>query len=301
MQLPADLRKWLEAQVERGCHPEDMINALVGAGYALDMAKASVAQILREPRKGSAWIDSTQDIVGSSQANVEMAGAHGHAQRKVPQPLSLPLANGEHVIQATDRKVRVAASLARPSILVFDGLLSDDECDALIETARPNLKRSHTINRASGSTELNVARTSSGTYFHHNDSPLLARINHRIADVTRWPLENGEPLQILHYPAGAQYEPHYDYFDPADPGTPKLTSHGGHRVATLIIYLNDPLGGGATVFPDIGLEVAAIRGNAVFFTYSQPTPASLTLHGGSVVTAGEKWIATRWMRERPYL
>ncbi len=52
------------------------------------------------------------------------------------------------------------------------------------------------------------------------------------------------------------------------------------------------------MFPDIGLEVAAIRGNAVFFAYERPTPASRTLHGGTPVAAGEKWIATRWMREK---
>ena len=71
-------------------------------------------------------------------------------------------------------------------------------------------------------------------------------------------------------------------------------------MATLIIYLNDPDAGGATIFPDIGLEIAAVRGNAVFFSYERAHPGTGTLHGGTPVTRGEKWIATRWMRERPY-
>ncbi len=54
------------------------------------------------------------------------------------------------------------------------------------------------------------------------------------------------------------------------------------------------------MFPDVGLEVAAIRGNAVFFAYDRPQPVSRTLHGGTPVTAGEKWICTRWMREHVY-
>jgi prolyl 4-hydroxylase len=111
---------------------------------------------------------------------------------------------------------------------------------------------------------------------------------------------NGEPLQILHYGVGAEYQPHYDYFSPEDPGTAALLQHGGQRVATLITYLNTPDAGGATVFPDIGLEVAPLRGHAVFFSYDRPQPASRTLHGGTPVTAGEKWIATRWMREGVY-
>ena len=118
--------------------------------------------------------------------------------------------------------------------------------------------------------------------------------------MTRWPLANGEPLQILHYGVGAEYQPHYDYFAPEDQGTPTLLTHGGQRVATVIIYLNTPDAGGATVFPDVGLEVAPIRGNAVFFSYDRPAPVSRTLHGGTPVVAGEKWIATRWMREHVY-
>jgi prolyl 4-hydroxylase len=128
----------------------------------------------------------------------------------------------------------------------------------------------------------------------------LLRINRRIAALTAWPMEYGEPLQILHYGIGAEYQPHYDYFDPSDPGTSKLTAQGGQRVATLIIYLNDPQRGGATLFPDLGIEIAAVKGNAVFFSYERPHPDTRTLHAGTPVLEGEKWIATRWLRERAY-
>ena len=79
------------------------------------------------------------------------------------------------------------------------------------------------------------------------------------------------------------YEPHYDYFDVTDPGTAKLVATGGQRVATLITYLNTPDAGGATIFPDLGLEVAPIKGNAVFFSYDRPVADTLTLHGGTPV------------------
>jgi prolyl 4-hydroxylase len=76
-----------------------------------------------------------------------------------------------------------------------------------------------------------------------------------------------------------------------------LLKRGGQRVATLIIYLHEPEGGGATVFPDIDLSIAPKRGNAVFFSYAAPDPVTLSLHGGEPVTAGEKWIATKWLRQ----
>ena len=67
------------------------------------------------------------------------------------------------------------------------------------------------------------------------------------------------------------------------------------------MYLSEPERGGGTVFPDIGLQVAPKRGNAVFFSYPSAHPSTLTLHGGAPVQAGEKWIATKWLREREFI
>jgi prolyl 4-hydroxylase len=34
----------------------------------------------------------------------------------------------------------------------------------------------------------------------------------------------------------------------------------------------------------------------VFFAYDRPHPMTRTLHGGAPVGAGEKWVATKWLR-----
>jgi prolyl 4-hydroxylase len=52
------------------------------------------------------------------------------------------------------------------------------------------------------------------------------------------------------------------------------------------------------VFADTGLDVAPVKGHAVFFAYERAHPSSGTLHGGAPVLAGEKWVATKWLRER---
>ena len=69
-----------------------------------------------------------------------------------------------------------------------------------------------------------------------------------------------------------------------------------------MIYLNNPVAGGGTGFPRIGLEIAPVKGNAVLFSYLLPdgTLDERTLHAGLPVIEGEKWIATKWLRERPY-
>jgi prolyl 4-hydroxylase len=69
------------------------------------------------------------------------------------------------------------------------------------------------------------------------------------------------------------------------------------------MYLNDVEAGGSTVFPEVGVDVLPRRGNAVYFAYCSENGAldPRTLHGGSPVGAGEKWIATKWFRERQYV
>jgi prolyl 4-hydroxylase len=181
--------------------------------------------------------------------------------------------------------------------VVFEGLLTLDECATLIEQSQPRLLRSETVDNSNGGNEINSARTSEGMFFTRGETPLIARIEARIAALLRWPAINGEGLQILRYRPGAEYLPHYDYFDPVHPGSAPILQRGGQRVASLVMYLAAPLRGGATTFPAIGLEVAPVPGNAVFFSYDRPHPSTSTLHGGAPVLEGEKWVATKWLRE----
>lgn len=57
--------------------------------------------------------------------------------------------------------------------------------------------------------------------------------------------ENGEAIQVLRYENGEKYEPHYDYFH--DKNNIAL---GGHRIATVLMYLSNVTKGGETVFPN---------------------------------------------------
>jgi prolyl 4-hydroxylase len=216
----------------------------------------------------------------------------------VPEP---DLSGSPVRLDAGDRQVEVLAVMEKPRVVVLGGLLSPEECDALIDYARPKLARSRTVELATGGEELNDNRTSEGMYFHRGENPVVARIEARIARLVHWPVENGEGIQVLHYRPGTEYKPHFDYFDPAAPGTPTITRRGGQRVGTVVMYLGEPEAGGGTVFPDAKFEVLPRKGNAVFFSYASPDPATGTLHGGQPVLAGEKWIATKWLREREFV
>jgi prolyl 4-hydroxylase len=159
------------------------------------------------------------------------------------------------------------------------------------------MHRSETVAEQREGSEVNTARTSSGMFFERAENPVIERVEARIARLLRWPVENGEGVQVLNYQAGAEYQPHYDYFDARHASTASILKRGGQRVGTLVMYLNTPRRGGATTFPDIKLAVQAVQGQAVFFSYARPEPSTLTLHGGASVLEGEKWVATKWLRE----
>jgi prolyl 4-hydroxylase len=204
-------------------------------------------------------------------------------------------------VDGGDKWVEVLMRTQHPDLAVFANLLSAAECAGLMEEARSRLARSLTVDVKTGGEELNADRTSEGMFFDRSESALVQRVERRIARLFRWPAIKGEGLQVLRYTAGAQYRPHHDYFDPAEPGTAGILKRGGQRVATLIMYLNEPESGGATVFPELDLRVQPRRGQAVFFSYASPSPATRTLHGGEPVLSGEKWIATKWLREREFI
>ena len=222
------------------------------------------------------------------------------ASGKLPPVVAVPdpLPHGTRAtVWAGDREVTVIVTLAEPRVVVFGNLLSGEECDEIIALARTRLARSETVQTATGATEVNEARTSQGMFFDRGEHPVCKRIELRMAALLNWPVENGEGLQVLRYGPGAEYKPHYDYFDPDQPGTPTILKRGGQRVASLVCYLNSPALGGATVFPDAKLDVTPLKGNAVFFSYDRPHPLTRSLHGGAPVIEGEKWVATKWLRQ----
>lgn len=186
-----------------------------------------------------------------------------------------------------------------PDIFVADNFLSHEECDALVLAAMPRLERSKTIADLGGS-KLDETRTSDGMFFKRGENQLIRQIEVRISELVSWPIPRGEGLQVLRYGVGHEYKPHQDYFDIGKPSGRALVANGGQRVATLLMYLNNPVSGGGTSFPDIGLEVAPKKGRVVFFVYPQPDESSKCRHGGSPVTSGEKWVATKWLRVDNY-
>lgn len=277
--ITPELRQWIIDQAQAGHSAESVLQSMKASGWEEEVAIEAMESTLR----------------GHLDRQAQAQGLP--AAVPVPEP---DIADSPLYLDGGDRRVAVLGSMALPRLVIFGGLLSDEECDALIEAARPRLSRSLTVATKTGGEEMHADRTSQGMFFQRGENELVSRIEARIARLINWPVQNGEGIQVLQYVPGTEYRPHYDYFDPAEPGTATILKRGGQRVGTVVMYLNEPEKGGGTTFPGVHLEVAPKRGNAVFFSYERPHPSTKSLHGGAPVIAGEKWIATKWLREAEF-
>ncbi len=191
-----------------------------------------------------------------------------------------------------------------PRIFLFPEFLAPAECLYLTLEATPKLERSQVVDnsRPNGAKTEDI-RTSRGMFFPESTQDLVIKgIEGRIAQITGIPESYGEALQVLHYGVGGEYKPHYDYFDSNTPGGKSNLVRGGQRVATFLMYLNKPEAGGETIFPLLNISVTPELGMALLFYDCTPDGAvdPKTLHGGAPVKAGEKWIATKWLRQHPF-
>ena len=181
----------------------------------------------------------------------------------------------------------------RPLVKAVRGLLTAEECRYLTILAGPQLQPSVVQDPATGRRIPHPVRTSSGMSFGPMlEDRVVNAINRRLAAVTGTEIGCGEPLHILNYAPGQQYRMHVDYL----PGT------GNQRSWTVLVYLNEGYQGGETRLDLAGVTFAGRTGDALIFRnideQGEPDPA--TRHAGLPVTAGTKWLATRWIRQRPY-
>ncbi|PEC34028.1 2OG-Fe(II) oxygenase [Bacillus cereus] len=195
-----------------------------------------------------------------------------------------------NTIMTEDREIHIISKFEEPLIVVLANVLSDEECDELIEMSKNKMKRS----KVGSARDVNDIRTSSGAFLEDNE--LTSKIEKRISSIMNVPVAHGEGLHILNYEVDQQYKAHYDYF------AEHSRSAANNRISTLVMYLNDVEEGGETYFPKLNLSVHPRKGMAVYFEYFYQDQSlnELTLHGGAPVTKGEKWIATQWVRRGTY-
>ena len=180
-----------------------------------------------------------------------------------------------------------------PHVTLFRGLFSRDECAYLAAAAMPMLEPSVVVDAATGRQRPDPARISDGVGFTLPlENPAVHALNRRLAAASGTEVAQGEPLQVLRYRPGGEYKPHFD----AIPG------FANQRLLTMIVWLNEDFDGGETMFMTTGLKAKGRTGDALLFRNAladgrrDPDAG----HAGLPVTRGEKLIASRWIRARPF-
>lgn len=273
--LPQEWQTWIHENLARKCEPASMAAVMIRDGrFNTRLAHAAIEE------------------------------ARGAVSFRLPELQPMPeVDTSGNIVHTLDRTVDVLFTLRAPRIVLLGGVLSSDECDALVAYGERRLdERSPVVADGDGGMQVHAHRTSRGAMLQRGETELIARIEGRLAALTRWPVERGEGLQLLRYEKGNEYRPHFDWFDPALPGPRKHLERGGQRLATIIMYLGEVEQGGATAFPKLGLQVQPKKGCAVFFANTDPygVPEQKSLHAGEPVLKGVKVIATKWLRAREY-
>ena len=187
------------------------------------------------------------------------------------------------------KSVRLSES---PDVIRFPDLFSAPECDFLREVAGKRFRRAQIFHEGKGQFVDDPIRDSDSASFPLVfELPVVHALNRRIAAASGTKVEQGETLQLLRYRRDQQYKPHVD----------AIVGLENQRELTMIVWLSEGYEGGETQFPETGLTVRGTKGDALLFRNSLPDgrPDPRSRHSGLPVTAGEKVIASRWIRSRP--
>ena len=175
-----------------------------------------------------------------------------------------------------------------------ENFLSAEDCAFLIGQIEANRIPSITL---ATTPELDHRTSESGNLDRWD--PRVQAIDGAICTLLGLDERQGETLQGQRYGPGQFFRSHHDWFHTDQPYWPQQARTGGQRTWTAMIYLNQPEAGGQTHFGAAGLTVTPRPGMLVAWNNmgEDGAPNIYAAHEGCDVTAGTKYVVTKWFRE----
>lgn len=132
--------------------------------------------------------------------------------------------------------------------------------------------------------------------------PFVLSVSRRIDDLLGLPSECGETIQGQRYLPGQEFKPHCDWFYPDQPYWPDEEKRGGQRSWTAMAFLNTVAAGGHTHFVNLGASIEPKPGVLLVWNnaHSDGSPNEDTIHAGTPVIEGVKYVLTKWYRTRAF-
>ena len=173
--------------------------------------------------------------------------------------------------------------------------LSPDECKRMVGLI-------DAVARPSTAFDLDYSTGYRTSYSGDPDAndPFVRRIQRRIDDLLGIEPEFGETIQGQRYLPGQQFQAHTDWFPPGTFYWEEEKGRGGQRCFTAMAFLNEVQEGGHTHFTRLGLSVEPKLGALLIWNNADRdgVPNPWTIHAGTPVVRGVKYIITKWYRTR---
>ncbi|MEO1048769.1 MAG: 2OG-Fe(II) oxygenase [Pseudomonadota bacterium] len=185
----------------------------------------------------------------------------------------------------------------KAELFAVGDFLSADECTRLCamidDTARPSSL--HEVGYDSG------FRTSYSGDLDPLDS-FVKGVSRRIDDLLGVDAAIGEAIQGQRYLPGQEFKPHNDWFYTTEKYWQHERKRGGQRSWTTMAFLNEVEEGGETHFTHIGIKIEPKPGVLLIWNNAleDGSPNLDTMHAGTPVLKGTKYVITKWYRTRKW-
>ena len=189
-----------------------------------------------------------------------------------------------------------------PSIALIEGLATPAMCRWLIHRGSGKLAPTLVSDYKTGQWVRDPVRTGLSAGFGLADTDLvLVLTQKRLELASGLAVRQQEAPHVLSYEVGQEYKAHFDFLLPDDPAFAHVLAAMGQRVATCLTWLNDDYEGGETAFPKIDWAYRGKAGDSMLFLNVRTNdrkPDAMTLHAGTPVRRGRKWLLSQWVRDK---
>ena len=260
--MPQDWQNWTNENIQRGCNLVEIRDILLKNNFTLAVIKEVMGD--KFPVEALVEVPAEIDYEGLAKVNITRIGK------------------------------RIETDLLQ--LYTIEDFMTEKECDDLVDLISTSLRPSTLTMEETDK----YYRTSSTCDMARLDNPMVKEIDRKIAKALGINVSYSEGIQAQRYDVGQEFKAHTDYFEPRTDEYKKYASVQGNRTWTFMIYLNNTIQGGGTLFVNLDKTFYPKKGMAVVWNnlYPDGTPNPDTMHWGLPVEQGVKVIITKWFREK---
>jgi prolyl 4-hydroxylase len=297
--------EWLKENLKRGCEHLELKKILIDNGFDPHSVEAATRSLTSSPALKPTAVNSAQVY-------------HAKPVTDTQSGLSLEWqSEGESLFLQDPKNPALVSQVLTPRMQLYliADFMTPAECQDLMDLGQAHLRAStvsypneEEVNGSNPAIEQLADQSYVDLSFRTSQTCDLALLNHpkvmemdqRIAQTLGVSLALAEGTQLQRYRVGEQFKAHTDYFLPHSVEFERYASVRGNRTWTFMVYLNEVKAGGGTRFLNVQKTIQPKQGMAVVWHNLLPSQEvnPETLHAGLPVIEGEKYVITKWFRQR---